>query len=343
MYVVEERFRFRRAEYRRIGLVSAMRVEDYADSVVLPHERTEPGPRADRLSLMRSSWANYSPLLCLFRDGRDAPVATLLWQIARREPDMEANPPDQPAIRAWCVTDAATLGALRGALADSQIYIADGHHRYEAAVAFRDYTRDDLGHGAETASQFRLTHLIAIDDPGLFLLGYHRGIAGATREEIISLRRHIGAVCHVQEWTPPQREVGGAMELKLARAPKGQMTFGVAGLEDGKFHIATMKRGAAPGTGPADLTDYGRLHQEIFNGIFGPTRELHAVNVKNSADQAVKDVVLGQSQMGFVMRAVPLGIAESVITKEELLPVKSTYFHPKPSAGLVIQSLEGEL
>lgn len=343
LYVVEEAFTEFGASYRRIGLVAAVRVEDYDAGIVLPHEKTEAGPTEDRFSLLRSTWANFSPLMVMYRDGPDAPVATLLWKIARREPDVVANPPDQPSIRMWCVTDPSTIGALTGALAGSQIYIADGHHRYGAAMLFRDYSANDLGHGPDAASQFRMMTLIAIDDPGLFLQGYHRGISGTTEAEVLSLKAHIGAVCDLEEWTPPQNNVGLAFEHRLAREPESKMVFGLAGYEPGKFHVATMKSGPPRGAGIAESTDYGRLHGEILRGIFGPSRELYVVGVKHSSEQAVCDVIDGESQFGFVMRPIPQYMAEEVILEGKLLPVKSTYFHPKLSAGLVIQSLEGEL
>ncbi|MCH8221815.1 MAG: DUF1015 family protein, partial [Chloroflexi bacterium] len=248
-----------------------------------------------------------------------------------------------PAVRMWCVTDPSIIGALTGALAGSQIYIADGHHRYGAAMRFRDYSTNDLGHGPDAASQFRMMTLIAIDDPGLFLQGYHRGISGATEAEVLSLKAHIGAVCDLEEWTPPSRNVGPALEHRLAREPESKTVFGLAGYEPGKFHVATMISAPPGGADIADATDYGRLHGEILRGIFGPSRELYVVGVKHSAEQAVCDVIDCESQFGFVMRPIPQDMAEDVILQGKLLPMKSTYFHPKLSAGLVIQSLEGEL
>lgn len=343
MYVVEEAFNEEGAEYRRIGLVAAVRIEDYDAGVVLPHELTEQGPVDDRLSLMKSTFSNFSPLMSLYRDGPDAPVATLLWQVARRTPDVVANPPGQPAIRMWRVADPTIVGALRGALSNSEIYIADGHHRYEAAQAFRDYASHDLGHAEDAASQFRVMTLVAIDDPGLFLRGYHRDVTGATEEEVLSLRSHIAAVCDLKEWKPPSRRVGLALEHRLAREPETHTSFGVVGFEPGKIHIATMKADPSPDLDVADATDYGRLHIEILRGIFGPSRELHAVGVKNSADQAINDTLDGKSDFGFVMRPISTELAESVIKQGQLLPIKSTYFHPKISSGLVIQNLDGDL
>lgn len=343
MYVVEEVFNEEGAEFRRIGLVAAVRIEDYDAGIVLPHELTEQGPVQDRLSLMKSTFSNFSPLMALYRDGPDAPVASLLWQVARREPDVVANPPDLPSIRMWCVTDPTILGALRGALSNSEIYIADGHHRYEAAQAFRDYALDNLGHDEDDASQFRVMTLVAIDDPGLFLRGYHRDVTGATEAEVLSLRAHITAVCDLEVWNPPKTKIGLALEHRLAREPKSQTTFGVVGLEPGKIHIATMKSESSPDLDIADATDYGRLHREILRGIFGSSRELNVVGVKNSADQAIGDALNGVSEFGFVMRPISTEMAESVIRQGKLLPIKSTYFHPKISSGLVIQNLDGDL
>ena len=115
------------------------------------------------------------------------------------------------------------------------------------------------------------------------------------------------------------------------------------GLEPGKIHIATMNSEPSPDLDVADATDYGRLHREILRGIFGPSRELNVVGVKNSADQAISDTLSGDSEFGFVMRPISTELAWSVIKEGKLLPIKSTYFHPKISSGLVIQNLDGDL
>lgn len=350
MYVVEERFSFRDGQYRRIGLLAAVRVEPYEKGIILPHESTEPGPTADRLALMRTARSNFSPLMVLYRDGRDTPIATLLWQIARREPDLSAGPPGQPAVRVWRVTDAAMTGALSGALRDTRLLIADGHHRYQAALEYSDFARRKPGAGPDAASGFRMMTLIEIDDPGLFLLGYHRAVEGASSNELEALREKIKQSCDLRRWQAPDTNVGPAFELEIARAPASQTVFGVVGLSPGAFHVATLRPSCPAGTGipsteakTIDTTDYARLHDEILRSVLDADRELRVVNVKHHSEQGVADVAEGRSQMAFVMRAIPRSVAEAALSERRLLPVKSTYFHPKLSAGLVIQSLEGDL
>lgn len=342
IYVAEERFTYRNGRYRRIGLIAAVRVDDYDTRTVLPHEATEPGPVADRLALMKATRANFSPLMTLYRDDRNAPIASILWRVARRAPDIEANPADQAAIRAWRVVDSQTINALRDAFHKKRLYIADGHHRYGAALAYRAYAQEDLGHGPGCASAFRMMCLFDFDDPGLFLLGYHRAVEGASEAELERLRERIRETCDLREFTPHRADPTAAVEQEIEREDRSLAVFGIVGLKPGAFHIATM-RGHSRSSRISDQTDYGRLHREIFEQVFDAHRELHAVTVKHNAGQAVTDVLAGRSQVSFVMRPVPEELAESVIDHGELLPVKSTFFHPKVSAGLVMQSLEGEI
>lgn len=339
MYVLEERFSFREAPYRRIGLLSAVKAEEYESGVVLPHERTETGPVEDRLALMRATEANFSPLMLLYRDDRHAPIASLLWQIARQEPDVQADPPDQPSLRMWRVDDQATLRAFAHAFENRPLYIADGHHRYEAALAYRRHARRSLGHGATSPSQYRMANLIAFDDPGLFLLGYHRAVERATDEELAALRARLQGTCQLERWTPPGNDWSKAFERTLARLPRNVAAFGVAGLEPGAAHIAKLAS-PPPSTDPVRTTDYERLHREIFEAVLDSERELGVVTVKRNAFQALSDLQSGVSQLAFIMRPVPQDLAEAVIREGKLLPVKSTYFHPKVSAGLVIQPLD---
>lgn len=342
IYVVEENFQFLGTSYRRIGILTAVRVEPYENGNIIPHERTEPGPAADRLALMKATGTNFSPLMILYRDTPEATILKLLRRITSRNPDVTATPPDLPQLRLWKETKLQMISAISQAFRDIKLMMADGHHRYRSALEYSENSSNAFHSGSELSAHYRSMTLIDIDDPGLILMGYHRAIEGATEDELKSLKAQIQDICHLREWKHSGCDVGPALEHELAGLPEGQTAFGIVGLEKGLFHIATLPS-LNLSDGNVNATDYARLHKLVLERVFNPVRQLQAVSVKQDSSQAIIDVLNQRSQISFVMRAVSSDLLETVVKRGQLLPVKSTYFHPKIPAGLVMQSLRGDL
>ena len=155
----------------RTGFFARVRVEDYGAGRIRPHERTHPGPKEDRLKLTRATATNLSPIFSLFPDASGAAGETLA-QVTREEPFAEAADDDGTRNALWRVADPDGIAALQGALADAELLIADGHHRYETARAYADEI------GGEGDHRYVLMLLVALDDPGLLVFPTHRLLTG---------------------------------------------------------------------------------------------------------------------------------------------------------------------
>ncbi|MFW6195377.1 MAG: DUF1015 domain-containing protein, partial [Chloroflexota bacterium] len=200
MYMIEETFELAGRQHKRRGLLAAVRLEEFDKGVVLPHEYTRPGPKLDRLALMRAARSNYSPLMGLYRDS-DGSIHKALESVAGEAPAESASPPELPSVKIWPISDGALLSAISDALSDAQIYLADGHHRYETAITYRNEARRERGVGPEDAVNFRMMSLMSIEDPGLLLLGYHRAIADATDEELSRFNDYVRRAFDLEEWS----------------------------------------------------------------------------------------------------------------------------------------------
>ena len=344
MYVTEESFSFQGRDYVRRGVIAAVRTEEYDRHVVLPHENTLEQWVSDRMRLMTLARFNYSPLLTLFRDDLRNTVTGILRAVAGGKPDAVATPPDMPELRMWQVTDPGTLATLTDTFSDHQLYIADGHHRYEAALRFRSRVRSEREIDPSESLNYRMMMLVSIFEPGLVTRGYHRILEGATGEERAALVSSLRKAAKLTRWEYNGSTIDAVPGLlqELARAPRDGVAFGVYGLEPQKFHVARLP--AAPQeANDLERSEYYRLHDVVISPNCTPEREEEILRFFYDPQRAVSVVDSGQSQMVFIMRPMPMEEFMAIVTRGWRLPPKATNFYPKPAAGSVMQALEGPL
>src|SRR5918995_2601047 len=155
----------------RSGFFARVRVEDYGPGRIRPHERTHAGPKEDRLRLTRATRTNLSPIFSLFPDAGGAATKTLAGATGR-EPFAEATDREGTRNTLWRVADPESIATLQAALADAELLIADGHHRYETARVYADEV------GGEGDHRYVLMFLVSLDDPGLLIFPTHRMLTG---------------------------------------------------------------------------------------------------------------------------------------------------------------------
>jgi len=337
LYVVEQSFSFRGRDHVRREVIGAVRMEEYDRGVVLPHEFTRRDLLVERLEMLKETRANYSALMILCRDP-DRRVCDIIDTAAGREPDAMADPPGLPTLRMWRVSDPAEVREVSAALAGSPLYIADGHHRYEAAMSYRDLVRGSNPVGPDDAINFRMMALVPMNGSGLLVLGYHRTLHSTTEEERAAFTAHLRAAFDLERFSGPAH----ALEEELAARPRESVVYGIAGLEPDTLHLATMKN-PSPAADDLHASDYSRLHEEVFRPTFDAARETQVIAFEHAAAVAIETVALGTREMAFIMRPMELGPFERIVSEGQRLPPKSTFFHPKGHTGTVIQSLKGTL
>ncbi len=343
LYVYDQTFRLRDESCTRRGFVSAVRMEPWGRGGIYPHENTMPGPKVDRLKLMRATGFNTSAIFALCNDA-DGAVRRLLQRTVNREPDAWAAESDDVQHRLWALTDADVIAEFTAALASLNIYIADGHHRYETALAYRDELRARGEKTTVTGADSVLMMIVPAQDPGMVVLPTHRCIHSLKDFDAAKLWAQLGERF---ELTPATRE-----ELaQLAEQDAGQsadtvLVLGAAA--GGQCRLLRLKRPremdarAAAGRRHLDVTVLHLLILEDILGIDAAALASQAnVQYVRDASEAMRlaETGAGGVQAAFVLRPPSVQSIMDVSEAGERLPQKTTYFYPKLLSGLVLRRI----
>ena len=339
-YLYEQEFQVRGKRMRRHGFFCAVRLERFERGVIMPHEETLAGPKKDRLELLRACRANFSPIFGLYADREGSVLAALLR--AAGEPAVSFYDELGHAHRLWVITDAGTVNAVRDRLADRRILIADGHHRYETALAYAD---EQAGPGPH---RYVMMVLVNLYDPGLVILPTHRLVRETGK---LSLGAFMDALEEQFEIAEAPPASAWNFEAFLAGlASRGRHAFGLyAGRE--KLYILKL-RGDVPVQRllPQDRSpawrelDVAVLHHLVLHRILGiGPRECEngkALAYTRDAEGALRRVDGGEYRLAFFLNPTRVEEVVAVAEAGDRMPQKSTYFYPKLITGLVINPLE---
>ena len=335
-YVYRQTFREpgSNATHVRTGFFCSLQLEPYSAGVVLPHEETRTKAREDRLRLMRATCANPEPIFGLFEDP-DGDTRALLADAAAGAPDMTVDVEgDQHEV--FTVSEPTWCARLTERLRDRRVWIADGHHRYETALAFSE-ERPDL---AEARSI--LIVLAAFEDPGMVVLPTHRMVRGVSPEALVSLEGRLAAhfdlaACDVEALSDlAEEQATGANVLgMLSLAGARRLT-----LRDRQGMAA-----AAPERSEAwRALDVSVLQELALDSALGITSAALAstgdVAYTRSIAEAVAAVNGGACDLAFILQRPPASAVRDVAIAGDKMPPKSTFFYPKLWSGLLMRTLE---
>ena len=314
--------------------------------MIKPHERTLSGPKADRLELLRATRTQISPVYCLYRGKTPASSPPDVAE----EPlyDFEADGQRHVLGR---VTDARSQDALSNYFAACDLYIADGHHRYETALKFRDECRDRAAAWTgEEPENFVLMALTPFDDPGLLVLPTHRTLAAAPPPGAVA---SIAARFRLEDaGAIEERPALDAALVRLAAA-KDETAFVAAGLEPGRLTLISLTdRQTVEAMMPQDQPpawrrlDVSILQYGILGGTFGIDDAAitagGSVSYTQDAHIACAAVAEGRASAAFLLNATPVEQVLAVADAHGRMPQKSTYFYPKLPTGLVMNTLDAD-
>lgn len=300
MYVHEVEFD---GQVRR-DLIATLRLQPYSDRVVLPHERTHRGPKEDRLALLRATGVSLEPLWFLY-EGAETGVPEVLQRVVTRGPAVTFSGPEATEHRLWVISDPAIHASVHADLEKLPVLIADGHHRYETALAYAE----EVGGGTDAPSRFTLALLTDIADPGLAVLPTHRvvkaGVAVTGGEPAASLDETLAAI-------------------------RGRVAAGT--YRDHRFEVLPLE----------GETAVVELHEQVIDNILGKRNPEELLLYTRDPAEAVRWVDEGIGVAAFFLDAPDLRQVLRVAQEGKTLPQKATYFHPKPPSGMVFDRLERE-
>ncbi|MCX8007951.1 MAG: DUF1015 domain-containing protein [Coriobacteriia bacterium] len=339
-YLLEQSWEQAGGAASRRALLAAVRLHAFEEGVIVPHERTLPKAIADRLALTRAVAANLSPVFGLYSD-RSGEVDSLLVAAASGDPLLEARGDDGTLARVWAVTDRRAVAALQQVLAEKQVFIADGHHRYTVALAYRDERRAaDAAAGVaprDPAYDFVLMALVNMDDPDLTVMATHRV---ARAEGTFDHARFLGALEARFAVSPIHPDDLGSLET--IDAPAFVVAFGreqtyLAVLRADVDLDAVIPLPASPHWKSLDVSVLQELVLRPLLGIHPDNPEtLERLSFVKDADAALE---VPGGDVAFILRPTRIDQLKAVALAGETMPQKSTYFHPKLPTGLVFHDL----
>ncbi len=341
LYVYHQEYTFGGQRLVRKGVMALAKLEP---EKVHAHEKTLKGPKEDRLKLMRASEANFEHVFMLYNDPQRVADRALSVAIADRKPDMIAEDADRNQHRVWRISDPKTSAAVQAALRDKDLYIADGHHRYETSVNYMRECRERGWTPAATESfDARLMTLFNVAEPGMSIRPIHRmvhGVPGFEPQAFLTKASERFEVTHCASFEDMEKAVN---------AGKGKHTFGLYARGAAATLRLRDERVMDDLIGGSWSKDYRRLdvsilHAAILEPLLGidakALEEQTNINYSVTLEKGKKGVESGAEQMFFVLNATSADEVVRVADHGEKMPQKSTDFYPKLLTGLVLSKME---
>ena len=344
IYLYDQTYRVGGVTKTRRGFVALGELEELGGGVK-PHERTLAGPKADRLNLMRATGAQFGQIFMLYSDPENA-VNALLGSAVEGPPEYDAPDIDGVRHRVWVLRDPEVHARIAKIMENKFLFIADGHHRYETAVNYRNEMRAagrECAPGSESFDN-RMMTFVNMADEGLTILPTHRLVHSVPEEKAGGLMPGLERYFSV---TPVRQ----GLEKLLAEMAGGEGGHRFGLYLGGIFYLVALKDGVDPVKEIAEdmspswkRLDVSIVHSLILDDLLGIGKEEleKETNVAyaKEAEAAVSEVYSGRFQMAFFMNPTRAEQVSDVAGRGERMPQKSTDFYPKVLTGFVMNKLE---
>ena len=356
IYVSEQEFSLGEGHcLRRYGFMALVRLASYEEKIVFPHERTFAKYREDRLRLMRACPANLDPIFGFYPDG-DGPIRTILDRCVETDPQVQLIDEDGIRHRMWILREPAGVAGLIRAFRDRPIIIADGHHRYETALTFRDERRARLKAPPEgeppCPHDFVLMYLVSAEDPGLVILPTHRVIRQRPAVPREGLRRALEPDFRTEAFPLDPGNPVMSLRIALAEIHRRRRDAVIFGLYAGGREVLVLECAgqsvvqnlvAAGHSSEFARLDVTILHRAVIERILGiqPSEQADdSISYTRDETAALAAVASGEAQLALFQNPPRVEQVQAVALAGERMPQKSTFFYPKVLSGLVINPLD---
>lgn len=333
---------------QRRGFIALCRLEDYSARVVHRHEETLSGPKADRLELLKATRAHFGQVFMLYSDPGGG-LEGLLAAPTQHKPWEQATDEYGTLHSVWRVTEPSTIAQVVAAVRDKKLVIADGHHRYETALAYRDYCRAQGK--ARSRAEYVMMTFVRLETDGLTILPTHRVVHSLPSFDWSRFAAAARAVFDWETLSPPgsARDWGSAWLANLTQAGREQPTLG-AYAGPGKLALLRLRRDFDLDSALPDLAptlrglDVVILHRLVLEQILGidrqAVREEKNLRYYRQLEAAAEQVEQGKAQACFLLNSTPVQAVRDNALAGQALPQKSTDFYPKLLSGLTIYWLD---
>jgi uncharacterized protein (DUF1015 family) len=309
--------------YTRRALIGLVKLEPFENRVVLPHEKTHAGPKADRLNLMRECHANLSPIFLLYADPTGDIEQIMESFTDTHGPEVDCEERFGSTHRLWCLDDAERNTEIQTLFSQRPLLIADGHHRYETALAFQE----EMAHTGLSSYGYMMVNLVRMESPGLAVLAIHRLLDNLSPDSIIRAITKLPEVFDVHE-LDTQTALMAQLEARRGKSP----AVGLYTADD-KYRLLTPRS-----TEPQQL-DVVLVEETLIKEMFQVETLADHISYTAYADDAVAHVKRGTGRVALLMNPTPVEQVLEVAMAGAIMPQKSTYFYPKMATGFVLNLL----
>jgi len=341
----------------RRGFIGAGKLEDYSTGVIFRHEHTLSGPKADRLELLRHTHTHTGQLFMLYSDPQ-LQIDVILRQVeASQQPVTQLIDEYGVTHRLWMIAEPERIAAIQKAMADQKLVIADGHHRYETSLNFRNELRTRAGKLiADAPYEFSMMTFINTRSEGLTILPTHRVVANLRDFSWSAVRRYLEPWFATEvfafggESDRPAVQTNFLGKLAGAKAQRAIGVFPAPETGTPAFYLLTLHPESDIGQILPGLSSLQRqldvvlLHQGILEPALGITPQAVSseanLTYEREAATAVDAVARGAAQIAFLLNAVDVDLVMQVATGGEVMPQKSTDFYPKLLSGITMYRTE---
>jgi uncharacterized protein (DUF1015 family) len=346
LYLYEQEFTFHGRTAIRRGFVARVALEELGQGSIFPHEQTFAGPKADRLALLKASRCNMSQVLSLYEDEGNEVMGTF-DRLSLGKADLIVVDNAGIVNRMWIVTDETIAGEISELMYRRPLFIADGHHRYATALAYRQWLAEQgenvsEHHPANTTSMM----CVSMSDPGVAILPTHRVLTRVPNVTAEEIREALAPHFTWKEFSGAEA-TSGRMEDHLPK--NDHIAFGIYVRGDQAGYVATLKDLAAMACLATDHSDQWRrldvavLHRLVLGKLLVDKLgdpEAMGIRYFARAGEAFDAVHEDGAALAFLMRPTRMDQFRALAGNGELLPHKSTYFYPKLLSGMVMNPLD---
>ncbi len=343
VYIYEEEFNAYNKRSSVKGIIVRVKVEEFSKGVILPHEFTLSKAKADRFNLMKATNCNFSQIYALYMDEEHTTLKTI-DRLSDRKPDQKFTDSDHVTHKLWIITDEKVIEKLVNDFADRKLYIADGHHRYETALNYRNYCRENGISKEGDPQDYQMMYLVDMQHPGLVVFPTHRMVRDLESFDKDEVLKGCEEYFDIKKFTSV-----GNINSELAKQYKqGKKAFGFY-CGKGEWYLLVLKDIEVMADVLPDLSeasqqlDVSVLHSLILEKTMGIDKENMAnqINLTYTKffEEAIMKVDKGEFQCSFILNPTRVTEIRDVAAAGEKMPQKSTYFYPKMITGMVMNDL----
>jgi len=351
IYFLSHRFKLKSGEQKlRYGFFALAELQDPTSGAIRPHEKTLDAPKEDRLKLMLACQAQLSPIFTLYSEPKQTINRLLAIAVEGAAPFVEFELDNGDICKLWRITDPAVIEKVQREMKEQTLLIADGHHRYEATLSYRDRIRSERGQWrGNEAFNFILAYFANTDDDNVVILPTHRLVRGFARKPFLELEEALQSFFYIEQH--PKTPEGKNSFLKaLKTAAKKHRVMGASFKHDPRYLILRLKNKRTMQRLVKDLSeslrelDVTTLHLLVLEHILGmtPAEQVSGENIRYSQDEDLVLQALEKEdyQAAFILTATKKQEIQTIVAGGEKMPQKSTYFYPKLSSGLVVNKID---